>query len=94
LWQLRRLLKYRLLLDAGNPVETARSQARIRGKRNAAFHDRAAGTVTAVRLRELIHAAVSCDADLRSLPGSAHTMLLERLVYEIASPPSASEAAS
>ena len=88
LWQLRRLLKYRLLLDAGHPVETARSEARVRGKRNSAFHDRAAARVTAVRLRELIHAAVSCDADLRSLPGSVHTMLLERLVYEIASPPS------
>ncbi len=98
LWQLRRLLRYRLLLDAGETGDSARSRAGVRGKRNAAFHDRAARRVTAIRLRELIHRAISCDADLRSLPGVTHTILLERLIYEVAvsdaSPASSVSAAS
>jgi DNA polymerase-3 subunit delta len=87
LWQLRRLLRYRLLLDAGRTPEAARGEAGIRGKRNSAFHDRAARQVTSGHLHFLIHRATTCDADLRAMPNPTHTLLLERLVYEIAVPP-------
>ena len=90
LWQLRRLLRYRLLLDEGRTPEAARSEAGVRGKRNSAFHDRAARDVTSGHLRYLIHRAITCDADLRAMPSPTHTLLLERLVYEISVPPESS----
>lgn len=85
LWQLRRVLKLRLLIDEGRSADEAIRTLNIRGKRNAAFHSRIVGGMSATHLQELVHRAIRCDADLRSLPGSAHTLLLERLVYEIAS---------
>ncbi len=81
LWQFRRLLTYRTLLDKGVPSDEAHRSAAIKGKRNQRLYTEAARVYTARDLRRIIMLTARYDGLLRTGGTAAHGILLQTFLY-------------
>lgn len=82
-YQLRRLLALRLMLDNDLSVEAAFSRLGIRGKRIQAEYRAGVEKFPAARLERCIHLLTEYDALFRSTRPGIHACLLDLMVYQL-----------
>ena len=82
-FQLRRLLALRLLLDNDVSIDTAFSRLNIRGKRIQSEYHAGAQKFRASELETAIHLLTEYDALFRSQRQGIHGCLLELMVYQL-----------
>lgn len=83
LWQTRRLLSFRRLIDQRFRATEAASSLGIRGKRAQKSIQDAAERYTAADLEQVIRRIALCEEQLRSARPGWHTMLLEVFLYDV-----------
>jgi DNA polymerase-3 subunit delta len=82
-FQVRRLLALRLLLDNDVPVTTAFERLNIRGKRIQAEYRAGAQRFTTAELERNVYLLTEYDALFRSQRPGIHRCLLDLLVYQL-----------
>ena len=82
-FQLRRLLALRLLMDNDVSIETAFSRLNIRGKRIQAEYRGGAQKFQASELETAIHLLTEYDALFRSQRPGIHKCLLDLMIYQL-----------
>lgn len=82
-FQLRRLLALRLLLDNDLPLETAFKRLNIRGKRIQAEYRAGVQKFQASELETAIHLLTEYDALFRSQRSGIHKCLMDLMIYQL-----------